>query len=67
MRKDKIIYSINLEDVQHVAQEEFGRTLTNHELNIVEDKIGDQFHWYEAIASVISMHIGQDEGPKSTR
>jgi len=59
MRKDKIIYSINIEDVQNVAQQELGRDLTDKELKIVEDNIGDQFDWFEAIASVIAMHIEQ--------
>jgi hypothetical protein len=49
MKKNKIIYS--------VAQQELGRDLTDPELRIVEDKIGDQFDWYEAIASVLAMHI----------
>ena len=67
MRKDKIIYSINCEDVDHVAQEELGRTLTDCELKIVEHKIGDRFDWYGAIAWVISEHMSQDEPAKSTR
>jgi nucleoside-triphosphatase THEP1 len=56
MRKNKIIYSINIEDVQNVAQEQVGRALTDRELKIIEDKIGDQFDWYEAIASLISVY-----------
>jgi len=52
VKKDKIVYSINIEDVQEVAQQEFGRDLTDGELKIVEDKIGGQFDWYEAIAMV---------------
>jgi hypothetical protein len=57
MRKNKIIYSINIEDVQNVAQQELGRYLTVEELRIIEDKIGDQFDWYGAIASVLDQHI----------
>jgi len=53
MKKDKIIYSLNIADVQNVAQQELERTLTDSELKMVEDKIGDQFDWYETIASVI--------------
>ncbi|MBS3918778.1 MAG: hypothetical protein KG012_07825 [Deltaproteobacteria bacterium] len=65
MRKDKIIYSINIEDVQNVAQQELGRALTDSELKIVEDKIGDQFDWFEAIASVIATHIEQHKSVQS--
>lgn len=61
MSKDKIIYSINVEDVQNVARQELGRDLTDRELKIVEDKIGDQFDWFGAIASVIDTHIEQQE------
>ena len=45
MRKNKIIYSINIEDVQNVALQELDRKLTVDELKIVADKIGDQFDW----------------------
>ncbi|MEW6326286.1 MAG: hypothetical protein AB1487_01635 [Thermodesulfobacteriota bacterium] len=37
----KDIYSINIEDVQNVAEEELGRELSGSELKIIEDKIGD--------------------------
>ena len=43
MRREKVIYSINIEDVQNVAWQELERELTAVELRIVEDKIGDQF------------------------
>ena len=57
MRKDKIIYSINVADVQEVAQELLGRNLTDSELKIVENKIGDGLDWCGAIEAVISQHI----------
>lgn len=50
----KIIYSINFEDVQKVAEEQYGRPLTESELKIIEGKIGDYFGWYDAIDSCIS-------------
>lgn len=59
MEEDKIIYSINIEDVQNVAQQVMGRLLTSSEIEIVEDKIGEQIDWFEAIASVISEYIEQ--------
>ncbi|MFN3533224.1 MAG: hypothetical protein ACK41Q_12060 [Candidatus Brocadia sp.] len=46
---EKIIYSINIEDVQSVAEQELGRKLTAEELKLVEDKLGDYVGWYEAI------------------
>lgn len=49
MDTSKIIYLINLEDVQNVAEEKLGKKLTDNELKIIEDKIGDYTDWYGAI------------------
>jgi len=51
---EKIIYSINIEDVQNVAEEELERKLTAKELRLVEDKVGDYINWYEAILNAIN-------------
>lgn len=53
----KIIYSINIEDVQNVAEEELGRKLTKKELGIIEDKLGDHIDWYNAIDIAIQNEI----------
>jgi hypothetical protein len=53
----KIIYSINIEDVRNVAEEEHGRKLTKKELKIIEDKIGDYIDWYDAIDAAIQNEI----------
>ncbi len=50
---DKIIYSINIEDIQNVAIEELFRELSEEELRTVENKLGDYINWYEAIVSAI--------------
>ncbi len=50
---EKIIYSINIEDVQNVAEQELDRKLTAKELRLVEDKVGDYINWYEAILNAI--------------
>jgi len=57
MKTSKIIYSINIEDVQNVAEEELGRELTEKELKIVEDKVGDYIDWYSAIDFTIQNEI----------
>lgn len=49
MKPSKIIYSLNIEDVQNVAEQELERALTKKELKIIEDKVGDYIDWYEAI------------------
>jgi len=53
MHKKKIIYSINIEDVQNVAEQELDRKLTEEELRLVEDRLGDYVGWYEAILNAI--------------
>jgi len=50
---EKIIYSINIEDVQNVAEQALDRKLTAKELKLVEDKVGDYINWYEAILNAI--------------
>ena len=51
---EKIIYSINIEDVQNVAEQELERKLTAKELRLVEDKVGNYINWYEAILNAIN-------------
>jgi len=53
MDREKIIYSINVEDVQNVADQELARELTEDELKIVENKLGDYIDWYGSISTAI--------------
>ena len=57
MKSSKIIYSINIEDIQNVAEEEHGRKLTKKELKVIEDKIGDYIDWYGAIDFAIQNEV----------
>jgi glutamyl-tRNA reductase len=64
MITSKIIYSINIEDVQNVAEEELGRRLMNKELKIIENKISDYIDWYSAIDTAMQneiLHCQQEE------
>jgi hypothetical protein len=54
---ERVIYSINIEDIQTVAVAEFGRALTDSELQVVEDNLGDYIKWYDIIDVVISAHL----------
>lgn len=49
MDTSSVIYSLNIEDVQNVAEEELGRRASKKELKIIEDKVGDYIDWHEAI------------------
>jgi hypothetical protein len=48
--KNRIIYSINVEDLQTAAEQELERELTDEEIEIVEERLGDYIDWYGAIA-----------------
>ena len=50
----RIIYSINIEDVQNIASQELDRELIDEELKLVENKIGDYIDWYGAIELTIN-------------
>jgi len=54
MRRDKIIYSINISDVQTVAEQELERKLTQEELKFVVDaaQSDDYFGWYDGIVRI---------------
>ena len=48
-KKEQIIYSLNIEDVQTVAEQELNRKLSHEKIKIVEDQIGDYINWYDTI------------------
>jgi len=50
MRRNKIIYSLCIADLQDVAEDELNRKLTEDELKRVADKVGDYISWYDAIS-----------------
>ncbi|QTA92177.1 hypothetical protein [Desulfonema magnum] len=47
--KNDIIYSLNIEDIQTVAIQEFNRELTEDEIEKVRDLIGEKINWYDPI------------------
>lgn len=54
MKNSRIVYSINIQDIQNVAEQEFDRELTDEELKLVENKTGDYIDWYGAIELTIN-------------
>ena len=52
--RDRIIYSINVEDLQTVAEQELERELTDEEIRNVEKRLGEYIDWYGAIASTLN-------------
>jgi hypothetical protein len=61
-----VIYRLKIADVQHVAKEEFGRTLTDDELEIIEEEVGDNIKWYEIIEMTISNNLNIEPIEKDT-
>ncbi|MHB8578547.1 MAG: hypothetical protein ACYDA4_01640 [Ignavibacteriaceae bacterium] len=49
MRRDKIVYSLCIGDIQDVAEEKLERKLDEQELKEVVDKVGDYIPWFDAI------------------
>ena len=48
-----LVYSINVEDLQLIAEEQLDRNLTNEEVGEVDKILGDYIGWYNAIESAI--------------
>ena len=54
---DRIVYSINVGDIQEVAQQVLERDLTKKEIVLVEESAGDYLDWFQAIENAICKHI----------
>ena len=50
---DKIIYQLTVEDLQTVAKATLERTLTNNEISLLEEIIGDYIDWFDVIHCAI--------------
>jgi hypothetical protein len=51
---NRIVYSIDVEDLQNVADQELYRELTDKEIEFIENRLDEYFDWYGAIASTIN-------------
>jgi hypothetical protein len=57
MNNEQTIYRLQIEDVQNVAREVFGRELTEAELEKVEENLGDYINWFDLIEMTIENHV----------
>jgi hypothetical protein len=55
--ENKIVYSITVEDIQTVANQEIGRSLSSKEIEKIIDPIAEKIKWYDAIADSINAKI----------
>ena len=54
---DRIIYSINVSDIQEVANQTIERALTKNEIISVEKSVGNNLDWFQAIENSIREHV----------
>ncbi len=57
----EIIYSLNIMDIQTVAQQEIDRDLTAEEIEKIKDSIAENINWYDAISDAIYLNLDIDE------
>lgn len=57
MKSSKVIYSLNIEDIQTVALQELNRTLSLEEIEKIKNSIADKINWYDAIADSINENV----------
>jgi len=50
---DRIVYSINIDDIQNVANQVIDRPLTKKEIALVENSVGNYLDWFQAIENSI--------------
>ena len=55
IKNDYVLYSINVEDVQDVANDTIDRDLTDDKIKKVEERIGDYFsNWFDLLEMAIN-------------
>lgn len=59
MKSDDIVYYINVEDIQTVAEDVCGRRLTDDKLRKIADIIADHIPWFDCIEAAIhaTLHV----------
>jgi hypothetical protein len=55
--EDRIVYSINVADIQEVANQLLERRLTEEELALVERAVDEYIDWSQAIENSIRDHV----------
>lgn len=56
---ERIVYSINVSDIEEVAEQVLERKLTKKEIALVEDSVGDYIDWSKAIENAIREHVNE--------
>jgi hypothetical protein len=53
----KTVYEISVDDLQEVAKKVLGRELTDDEIVVVGNSVGDYIDWFQAIENAINSQI----------
>ncbi len=54
---DRIVYSINVDDIQEVANQVLARDLTQEEVVLVENSVSGYLDWFQTIENAILEHV----------
>ncbi len=54
---EEIVYGINVDDLQDMSMQVLERPLTDAEVNLVKESVGDYIDWSQAIENAIKKHI----------
>jgi hypothetical protein len=54
---EEIVYGIKVDDLQNASMQVLERSLTDAEVNLVKESIGDYIDWFQAIENAIKKHI----------
>jgi hypothetical protein len=54
---EEIVYGINIDDIQEVSLQVLERPLTDAEITLVKESVGDYIDWFQAIENAIQKHI----------
>lgn len=52
-KAERIAYSINITDIQEVAEDVLDRRLTKSEIDSVAKSLGDHIDWFQAVWNAI--------------
>ena len=62
LNDSSVVYSINVDDIRNVANEEGFAHLADEEINKVADKMGDYIGWRDAIAMALNDCLPANNG-----
>ena len=56
---EDVVYEINVEDLQNVSMQVLERPLTDVEVSLIKESVGNHIDWFQAIENAIYEHIAE--------